>query len=158
MSLSSKFRSNFKDKNSQINIALVGAGQMGQGVISQVSKQEGMNLSLIIDRNEERLEEAILRYMKNKNFKPKVSESIEALSEIDVDIVIEATGSPLAGATVADFVLKQGVDLILLNVETEATIGLELKRVAEENGCIVTVGDGDEPVAAMELYNFANDL
>ena len=52
MSLSSKFRSNFKDKNSQINIALVGAGQMGQGVISQVSKQEGMNLSLIIDRNE----------------------------------------------------------------------------------------------------------
>ena len=141
MSLSSKFRSNFKDKNSQINIALVGAGQMGQGVISQVSKQEGMNLSLIIDRNEERLEEAILRYMKNKNFKPKVSESIEALSEIDVDIVIEATGSPLAGATVADFVLKQGVDLILLNVETEATAAKTgaMKLVYIETAKVATI-------------------
>ena len=48
--------------------------------------------------------------------------------------------------------------MILLNVETEATIGLELRKIAEENSCIVTVGHGDEPTAAMELYNFAREL
>ena len=48
--------------------------------------------------------------------------------------------------------------MILLNVETEATIGLALNREAEENNTVVTVGDGDEPVAAVELFNFAREI
>ena len=59
MTLSSKFNSQFK--NSGINIALVGAGQMGQGVVSQISKQENMHLVFIVDRNEEKLQEAVSR-------------------------------------------------------------------------------------------------
>lgn len=156
MTLSSKFNSQFK--NSGINIALVGAGQMGQGVVSQISKQENMHLVFIVDRNEEKLQEAVSRYTSNKRLSPSISQDISTVDFSAIDVVVEATGSPIAGAIVAEYVLKNGVDLILLNVETEATIGLELKRLSEENNCIVTVGYGDEPTTAMELYNFAEEL
>jgi len=156
MTLRSRFNNKFK--NSSLNIALIGAGQMGQGIVSQLSKQEAIHLSYIVDRNIEKAEEAEKRYRQNKSSSPIVLNEISAINLDNVDIVIEATGSPIMGAVVADFVLNKGIDLILLNVETEATIGLELRRIAEENNCIVTVGHGDEPTAAIELYNFAKDL
>ena len=155
MTLSSRFNNQFK--NSSLNIALVGAGQMGQGIVSQISKQENMHLVFIVDRNEKKLEEAVSRYKNKKGLSPSTSQDISTVDFSDVDVVVEATGSPIAGAIVAEHVLKNGVDLILLNVETEATIGKELKRLSEENNCIVTVGYGDEPTTAMELYNFAEE-
>ena len=155
MTLSSRFNNQFK--NSSLNIALVGAGQMGQGIVSQISKQENMHLVFIVDRNEKKLEEAVSRYKNKKRLSPSISQDISTVDFSDVDVVVEATGSPIAGAIVAEHVLKNGVDLILLNVETEATIGKELKRLSEENNCIVTVGYGDEPTTAMELYNFAEE-
>ena len=80
------------------------------------------------------------------------------LDDQDLDIVIEATGTPSSGADVAFKVLNRNINLILLNVETEATIGLALNKEAEKNNTIVTVGDGDEPVAAVELFNFAKEI
>jgi len=156
MTLRSRFNNQFK--NSSLNVALVGAGQMGQGIVSQISKQEGIHLSYIIDRNKEKAKEAVERYKKHKADLPQIKTDLISLELIDVDVVIEATGSPISGAIVAESVLNKGINLILLNVETEATIGLELRRIAEENSCIVTVGHGDEPTAAMELYNFAREL
>ena len=156
MTLRSRFNNQFK--NSNLNVALVGAGQMGQGIVSQISKQEKIHLSYIIDRNREKAEEAVARYKKNKLDLPSIETDLTSLDLLDVDVVIEATGSPISGAIVSEFVLNQGIDLILLNVETEATIGLELRKIAQENNCVVTVGHGDEPTAAMELYNFAKDL
>ena len=156
MTLRSRFNNQFK--NSNLNVALVGAGQMGQGIVSQISKQEKIHLSYIIDRNREKAEEAVARYKKNKLDLPSIETDLISLDLLDVDVVIEATGSPISGAIVSEFVLNQGIDLILLNVETEATIGLELRKIAQKNNCVVTVGHGDEPTAAMELYNFAKDL
>jgi len=156
MTLRSRFNNQFK--NSNLNVALVGAGQMGQGIVSQISKQEKIHLSYIIDRNREKAEEAVARYNKNKLALPSIETDLTSLELLDVDVVIEATGSPISGAIVSEFVLNQGIDLILLNVETEATIGLELRKIAQKNNCVVTVGHGDEPTAAMELYNFAKDL
>ena len=66
--------------------------------------------------------------------------------------------TPSSGADVAFKVLNRNINLILLNVETEATIGLALNKEAEKNNTIVTVGDGDEPVAAVELFNFAKEI
>ena len=156
MTLRSRFTNQFK--NSNLNVALVGAGQMGQGIVSQISKQEKIHLSYIIDRNREKAEEAVARYNKYKLALPSIETDLTSLELLDVDVVIEATGSPISGAIVSEFVLNQGIDLILLNVETEATIGLELRKIAQKNNCVVTVGHGDEPTAAMELYNFAKDL
>ena len=153
-----KFKNFIEDRNENVKVGLVGAGQMGQGIVAQVSKMYGVELVCIIDRNQNQLDIAANRYKKLKDNRVLCSDSIAALDNVELDIVIEATGTPAAGALVANNVLNRGVNLILLNVETEATIGLALRKEAEKNGAIVTVADGDEPVAALDLYNFATEL
>ena len=153
-----KFKNFIEDRNENIKVGLVGAGQMGQGIVAQVSKMYGVDLVCIIDKNKKQLDIASDRYKKHKENKILSSDSIAALDNIELDIVIEATGTPAAGAIVAKNVLNRGINLILLNVETEATIGLALRKEAEKNNAIVTVADGDEPVAALDLYNFATEL
>ena len=153
-----KFKKFIEDRNENVKVGLVGAGQMGQGIIAQVSRMYGVELVCIIDRNQKQLDIAANRYKKLKDNSLLCSDSIAALDNVELDIVIEATGTPAAGALVANNVLNRGVNLILLNVETEATIGLALRKEAEKNGAIVTVADGDEPVAALDLYNFATEL
>ena len=153
-----KFKNYIDDRNDSVNVGLVGAGQMGQGIVAQISKMYGVDLVCIVDKNQEQLKNASDRYKNVKNNQLVCSENISALDDIELDIVIEATGTPAAGAVVAKNVLNRGINLILLNVETEATIGLALRKEAEKNGAIVTVADGDEPVAALDLYNFATEL
>ena len=153
-----KFKNFIEDRNENIKVGLVGAGQMGQGIVAQVSKMYGVDLVCIIDKNKKQLDIASDRYKKHKENKILSSDSIAALDNVELDIVIEATGTPAAGAIVAKNVLNRGINLILLNVETEATIGLALRKEAEKNNAIVTVADGDEPVAALDLYNFATEL
>ena len=153
-----KFKKFIEDRNENVKVGLVGAGQMGQGIIAQVSRMYGVELVCIIDRNQKQLDIAANRYKKLKDNSLLCSDSIAALDNVELDIVIEATGTPAAGALVAKNVLNRGINLILLNVETEATIGLALRKEAEKNGAIVTVADGDEPVAALDLYDFATEL
>jgi len=153
-----KFKNYVDHRKENVKVGLVGAGQMGQGIVAQISKMYGVDLVCIIDRNQEQLTNASERYKNLKNNKLVCSDSISALDNVELDIVIEATGTPAAGAIVAKNVLNRGINLILLNVETEATIGLALRKEAEKNGAIITVADGDEPVAALDLYNFATEL
>ena len=142
MSLLKNFIIEVESRGKNVRVALVGAGQMGQGIVTQLNKMTGVDLVLIIDKNDEKLDSAKAKYTKDKNHDMSIEKSIEAIDNIELDIVIEATGTPSSGA----------------DVETEATIGLALNQEAKRNNSIVTVGDGDEPVAAVELYNFANEI
>ena len=156
MSLLSRYSNFVSDRGQNTKVCLIGAGQMGQGIVAQLNKMDSTDLVLIIDKNEEKLNQAKNRYKNNSEI--SLSTNIDALDETDLDIVIEATGTPSSGAEVAAKVLNRKIHLILLNVETEATIGLALNQEAKKNNCIVTVGDGDEPVADVELYNFAKEI
>ncbi len=157
MSLLSRFEKNISERGESLRVGLVGAGQMGQGIVAQLNKTKGVDLQLIVDKNQDKLEKALEKYT-SQDKKTVLSQTIQSIDDLELDVVIEATGTPSSGADVAKKVLNRGIHLILLNVETEATIGLALREEAERNNCIVTVGDGDEPVAAVELFDFASEL
>ena len=124
-----KFKTFVEERSENVKVGLVGAGQMGQGIVAQVSKMYGVDLVCIIDRNKKQLDIASERYKKYKENQIVCSDSIAALDNVELDIVIEATGTPAAGAIVAKNVLNRGINLILLNVETEATIGLAFSQL-----------------------------
>ncbi len=156
MSLLKNFSTEVESRGKNVRIALVGAGQMGQGIVTQLNKMTGVDLVLVIDKNDEKLDSAKAKYTKGRNHDMSIENSIDAIDNVELDIVIEATGTPSSGADVANKVLNRGINLILLNVETEATIGLALNQEAKRNNSIVTVGDGDEPVAAVELKKYSS--
>ena len=88
-----------------------------------------------------------------------VTDDLNVLFAIDdVDVIIDATGSPEAGAFIASTAISYKKHIITLNVEADVTIGLYLKKMADEAGVIYTVSAGDEPAALKELYDFADTL
>jgi len=72
--------------------------------------------------------------------------------------LVEATGSPEVGAQVAWQAILNGKNIVMLNVETDVTVGWILKRLADRAGVVYTVSAGDEPGAVIELYRFAKAL
>jgi predicted homoserine dehydrogenase-like protein len=143
---------------------------MGSGLAAQIGKIPGMELVACADIDLARAENALkLAGIDKIGHNSEASYSIEngqggvvdnakALAELPIDIVYEATGVPWVGAEVADACIDASKHILMLNVETDVTIGQYLANKANKNGVIYSVANGDEPVACKELYDFSVDL
>lgn len=163
------------DENGKhICMGLVGAGQMGRGIVTQVFQMKGMCIPIIANRTVTKAKEAFqlagvdskdiivtntVSEAENaiKNGKYVVTEDFEVLAKVlPVDVIIEATGVPEIGAQVALKAIHNGKHIVMLNVEADATVGPILKKMADRAGIVYTVSAGDEPGAIKELYDFAD--
>ncbi|MDN5332632.1 MAG: hypothetical protein PWP45_1857 [Tepidanaerobacteraceae bacterium] len=160
----------------KINLGLIGAGQMGLGLVSQVFCMKGIRVAAVCDI---RLEEAKKAYMLAgvspddiltartpseveeivRRGKYAVTEDFSAVTKsIPIDVVIDATGIPEVGAQIALESIYNGKHIVMLNVETDVTVGPILKKMADSAGVVYTVSAGDEPGAIKELYDFADAM
>jgi predicted homoserine dehydrogenase-like protein len=159
-----------KELGRPVRVGLAGAGQMGSGLAAQIGKIPGMSLvacaDIDISRAEKALKLAGIEKIKHNN---EASQSIDigqggvvdkasALADLPIDIVFEATGVPWVGAEVANACIDAKKHILMLNVETDVTIGMYLANKANRNGVVYSVANGDEPVACKELYDFSVDL
>ena len=159
-----------KELGRPVRVGLAGAGQMGSGLAAQIGKIPGMELVACADIDLARAENALkLAGIDKIGHNSDASASIEngqggvvdnakALAELPIDIVYEATGVPWVGAEVANACIDASKHILMLNVETDVTIGQYLANKANKNGVIYSVANGDEPVACKELYDFSVDL
>jgi predicted homoserine dehydrogenase-like protein len=131
MSLLSRFEKNISERGESLRVGLVGAGQMGQGIVAQLNKTKGVDLQLIVDKNQDKLEKALEKYT-SQDKKTVLSQTIQSIDDLELDVVIEATGTPSSGADVAKKVLNRGIHLILLNVETEGNYWFGIERRSRE--------------------------
>ena len=87
------------------------------------------------------------------------SDSLSLLFAVDeIDVIIDATGNPEAGAYIALNALSSGKDLITFNVEMDVTVGPFLRDLSQKHSVIYSLSAGDEPPAAKELFDFAHIL
>lgn len=153
-------------------IALVGAGQMGRGFASQ-SHRMGLSVAVIADIDPARIQQAYHDLKLGEavissdvaelnqaieSGKPAGTTAAEIIPQLNVDVVVEATGVPEIGAKVAYNGLINKKHVAVLNVECDVTVGPILRKTAEDNGVLYSVCHGDEPVEAKELVDFALDL
>ena len=75
-----------------------------------------------------------------------------------VQVVVDATGSPELGVSIALECIRARKHIVMMNVECDVTVGPILNRMAREAGVIYTLAAGDEPAAILELYRFATAL
>lgn len=149
-----------------IRVGLVGVGQMGRGFIAQVAGIPGMEVVTAADVDPERALAAFrevgrepVKGMNGRPDRPAVTEdALEIARSGTVDVVVEATGVPEIGARVAYEAIHSGKHVVMLNVETDITVGPVLERMARSAGVVYTGSAGDEPGAIMELYDFASSL
>lgn len=173
MSFSTRLQARERAVGRPVRVGLAGAGQMGTGFVTQVRRIPGMDVVAVADvaagRAQAAFEAAGVGGVVAGGDPARLAETVGSgghvavpdanlLSALPLDIVVEATGVPEVGATVALSALLSGKDVALLNVETDVTIGLLLARVAAAAGRVYTVCYGDEPVEAKRLVDFARDL
>jgi len=172
MELVSKLKRRAEERN-PIRIGIVGCGQMGSGLAHTINNIEGMRVTAIADIVVERgiqtytdmgysaggiivteqigkAQDAIKAgkvVVTPDAFQIPFLESLEAL--------VEVTGVPDIGARVAYDSIMNRKPIIMLNVETDITIGVYLDRLARKMGSVYTVASGDEPGVCKMLYEQA---
>ncbi len=166
-----------KDKSgSLIQVGLVGAGQMGEGLVCQMEGMKGMQGAVVADIIPGRAkavfyeagltdadiietEDAAVAAQALADGKRVASTDANMVAKVEgLDIVVEATGIPEVGAKVAMDTILERKHMLQMNVETDATVGYYLRKMAKAAGVVYTLTAGDEPGSTMELYDMAHSL
>ena len=159
-----------------IRTGIVGAGQMGRGMVTQMVLMKGIMPAIVSDIKFENvinafhyagvkdediakantLEEAN-KFMEMGKY--VATENSDLISHANlVECAIDVTGVPEVGVKIATDALKNHKHVVMMDVETDVVIGSWLKKLGDENGVIYTGSAGDEPGAVMELYSFARAM
>lgn len=159
-----------------IAVGLVGCGQMGSGLVHVTHQMPGMETRALADINVNlplatykelgipRDEICITNQVGEaedalRAGKYLVTEDAVLLAQLEgLDAVVEATGLTEIGSKVAWNCILNSKHVIMLNVETDVTVGTLLHRLAAKAGCVYTAASGDEPGVCKMLYNFAGML
>lgn len=84
-----------------------------------------------------------------------LTDNAYALIQANLDVVLEITGIPEAGAHHGWNALEAGKHVIMVNVEADALLGLALKRKAEEKKLVYSMAYGDQPALICEEIDWA---
>lgn len=144
-----------------IKVGVIGAGQMGYGMISQISTIPGMVVSGISDISIDNAERAAAAYNASAERKADILTSTnfkEVIHSDKVEVIVDATGVPEVGAKISLETLTAKKHLVLLNVEIDITIGPLMKKLYDAADLVYTGSDGDEPAATAQLYEFAKSM
>jgi len=159
-----------------IRVGLVGCGQEGSGMVHITNQMAGLDTRVIADiipgRPVETLKatgvpESKICMTNNpgeaedalRKGQYVVTEDALVLPQLEsLDVVVEATGVTEVGAQVAWNSILNQKHIVMLNVETDVTVGVFLHQLAQKVGCVYTVAMGDEPGVCKMLYNFSRTL
>ncbi|WP_311641882.1 SAF domain-containing protein [Selenomonas noxia] len=159
-----------------IRAGIVGAGQMGRGMVTQMALMKGIMPAIVSDIKMDNvinafhyagisdediavaktLEEAN-RYMEQGKY--VATENADFISHANlVEVAIDVTGVPEVGVKIAIDAMNNKKHVVMMDVETDVVIGSYLKKLGDRNDVIYTGSAGDEPGAVMELYSFARAM
>ena len=159
-----------------IRTGLVGAGQMGRGMVSQMVGMKGIMPAIVADIKIENVINAFhYAGIKDEDIaktnslaeankfmemgKYVATENADLISTANlVECAIDVTGVPEIGVRIATDALNNKKHVVMMDVETDVVIGPWLKKLGDKNGVIYTGSAGDEPGAVMELYCFARAM
>ena len=158
-----------------VTVALAGAGRFGTSVAAQISQIEGLRLAAVADPNAGNGAEALeaagwaAEQVRRCEGATEVGAAVaagaavlapdaEVLESAPIEVLVEATGIPEVGARNAWGALRQGRHVVMVTVEADVSCGWALAREARRQGVVYSLAAGDQPVAIMELYDWARTL
>jgi predicted homoserine dehydrogenase-like protein len=162
-------------ENRPIRVGIIGAGTFGRQIIAQTCRMKGMRISAVADLMPERgigslelggIDRGAVRQARSASDinaaieadRPVVTDDVNQLLSSRVDIVIEATGNPEAGARHACDAIEARKHLVMVTVEADVVVGRLLKQRADAAGVMYSLAYGDEPALAVELCDWARSL
>ena len=164
------------ENHKPIRIGIIGAGEMGTDLVTQIMLMDGIEIAAIATRRPIAAFNAIeIAYGGPSNgFEVHSASSMSKALDLGkiaitndpelmvtspaIDIVIDATGKPGVAADYILLAMEHGKHIVMMNVEADITIGPYLKSQADRLGVVYSLGAGDEPSSCMELIEFTSAL
>ncbi|PXA99167.1 homoserine dehydrogenase [Nostoc sp. 3335mG] len=163
------------DQGKPIRVGVIGSGEMGTDLVTQMSLMKGVEMAAIATRRPHTALAAMTIAYGDDGHGRVVDTPAAATAAIEagkiavtsaetlvttpnIDVVIDATGKPGVAADFDLTAMEHGKHLVMMNVEADVTIGPYLKAQADRLGVVYSVGAGDEPSSCMELIEFVSAL
>ena len=143
---------------SPVRVGLIGAGKFGSMFLSQVPTTPGLRVAAIADLYPDNAKAACRgvgwpeALIEQTVF---IDDAAEMMRRDGIDVVVEATGNPVAGIRHARMAIANGLHLVMVNVEADVLAGAELARMARAAGTVYSMAYGDQPALTCELVEWA---
>lgn len=164
-----------EEENNPIKVAIIGCGEMGKGIINQITKYTpGIEIGIVYNRTAEKaisafsqigIDEYLITNVEDEinvsleKGVPVITQNIDAVCRaIGVDLLIEVTGTIEFAAQTILKAFENKKNVLSFNVEIDATLGPILKHKAQLAGVKYSVGDGDQPGVTMNLFRFVKGM
>ncbi len=152
-----------------VRVGLVGAGKFGTMFLAQSRRMSGVHVVGVADLAVDRARSSLRRagwtesqYCAAgagdacRNSTTWLTGDAEELIASDgIEVVVEATGSPVAGVRHARSCFRNGRHVVMANVEADALVGAALAREAERSGVVYSLAYGDQPALICEMVDWA---
>ena len=146
------------EQEKPIRVGLIGAGKFGSMFLSQVPTTPALQVSVIADLRPDNARKACAGVGWSDEQIGSVTftdDAMEMLSRHDVDVVVEATGNPVAGLLHAREAIRQGKHIVMVNVEADVLAGALLAEEARAAGVVYSMAYGDQPALTCEMVEWA---
>ncbi len=131
-----------------LRVGVIGAGKFATMFLNQARKLAGLEIAWVADLDLERARKAA-------NGARAGTDAAALIADADADVVVEATGSPAAGARHALAAIEHGRHVVMVTVEADVLVGPALARRAREAGVVYSLAYGDQPALIVELVDWA---
>jgi predicted homoserine dehydrogenase-like protein len=141
-----------------VRVGLIGAGKFGSMFLNQVPTMPGLEVPVIADLDPERARAACRTVgwdgarLARTAF---VASGAEACADPGIEIVVEATGNPVAGIAHARAAIAAHKHIVMVNVEADVLAGPLLAAEARAQGVVYSLAYGDQPALTCELVDWA---
>ncbi len=146
------------DAGRPVRAGLIGAGKFGSMFLAQVPTIAGLEVAVIADLDPERAKAACrsVGWDEGRIARTRfVNDGRDACVDEQVEVVIEATGSPSAGIAHALTAFAAKKHIVMVNVEADTLAGPLLARKAREANVIYSMAYGDQPSLISEMVDWA---
>ncbi len=115
------------DANKPVRVGLIGAGKFGSMFLAQVPTIRGLEVAVIADLDPERAKRGVPRpsagipHVSRARASPR--DGRDACNDERVEVVIEATGNPVAGIAHALEAIAARKHIVMVNVEADTLAG-----------------------------------
>jgi predicted homoserine dehydrogenase-like protein len=139
-----------------VRVALIGAGKFGSMFLSQVPTIAGLEVSSIADLDPDKARAACREVGWDETLIAATRFTDSAAMALDgAEVMVEATGHPLAGIAHALSAIEAGIHVVMVNVEADVLAGPVLARKAQEKGVVYSMAYGDQPALVAEMVDWA---
>ncbi|MDR3561659.1 MAG: flagellar biosynthesis protein FlgA [Negativicutes bacterium] len=162
-------------KKKSILAGIIGSGHYGTAVITQAAYNDYLKIPVIADQD---VKKARLAYERAGltadqivvcDSAPAAKKVIESgkyaivqdpmlLMDLPLDVIVESTGIAEVGARHGRAAIESGKHIVMINKETDATVGPILQHMAQKKGLVYTQVDGDQHGLLIGLVSWARTL